>query len=100
MDDQQDRLRAKLHEFQQSEKTGIPNKYGNNSRTDVLLKITTRIVRFFSRSNEVYIIIDRADLCTDIAGYNHRGSLVRALMQIVSSAHCRIKILVVIKSSI
>ncbi|KAL6228938.1 hypothetical protein BDW75DRAFT_246173 [Aspergillus navahoensis] len=99
MDDQRDALRAELHEFQQSERSGVPNKYGNDGRTDVLLKIATRVVRFFSRSDEVYIIVDRADLCTDIACYDHRGSLVRALVQMVSSAHCRIKILVVIKSS-
>ncbi|KAJ5885542.1 hypothetical protein N7495_010052 [Penicillium taxi] len=101
MDDQRDGLRAELHAFRKAELSAIPNKYGNDSKTDALMNIARRVVGFFDAGDEVYIVVDRVDLCTDhIGGYDHRKSLLEGLVQMGDLARCRLRTLVVINRSL
>lgn len=65
---------------------------------DECCKSLTRLfilaIRVFSRDDDVYIVIDRADLCQD----SQRNDLLRMLVQAINAAACSIHVVVVIEA--
>ncbi|KAL8692666.1 MAG: hypothetical protein Q9218_002366 [Villophora microphyllina] len=82
-------LRTQLGKLQQV-------SIGENDRVSAMEKTAIRVVEFFTESETIYIVVDRADRCRDIKKADHRKTLLRCLVQMVEAARCKLRILVVI----
>lgn len=94
---QYDEFRAELYELQKIEQQGKNIMDIEDERLSAFHKVALRVMNFFHESENVYIIMDRADRCCDLKkGFDHRKPLLKTLVKMVEAARCKLKVLVVI----
>lgn len=94
---QYDEFRAALYELQNVKHQGRSIMDIEDERLAAFHKVALRVLNFFHESENVYIIIDRADRCCDLKkGSDHRKPLLKTLVRMVEAARCTLKVLVVI----
>ena len=90
-------LCAELRKYEDLSKNETKNDMNEYDRIAILEKIALRVVSFFEESETVYIIVDRVDRCMDSRkAADHRKTLAKALVRMVESAKCNLKILAII----
>ena len=88
-------LQSGLRDFQVEVK-GNTSSETHEIKLAALLRVASRVISFFDESETVYIIVDRADRCRDLARADHRMVLLRAFVKLVEIARSKLKILAVL----
>ncbi|EXJ70040.1 uncharacterized protein A1O5_07113 [Cladophialophora psammophila CBS 110553] len=99
-----DELRAELsnlHQFEQvSQDRKVANNHNHHHETKKLStfeRVALRALDLFDESEQVQIILDRADRCCDLVkGVDHRKPLFKLLVKLVDVARCNLKVLAVV----
>ncbi|KAH0840518.1 hypothetical protein FOPE_05769 [Fonsecaea pedrosoi] len=103
--DQCDELRAALNdlrELQATEGKDSHHRHHHHHQHETMKlstfeRVVLRAIDFFGESEQVHIILDRADRCCDLVkGVDHRKSLFKLLVKLVEVARCNLKILAVV----
>ncbi|KIW29327.1 hypothetical protein, variant [Cladophialophora immunda] len=93
-----DELRAELNNLRQFHiAEGKPASNNETKKLSTFERVALRAIDFFSESDQVHIILDRADRCCDLfKGVDHRKALFKLLVKLVEAARCNLKVLAVV----
>lgn len=69
----------------------------DDDRLSALQRAVIRVISVFDESETVHVTLDRIERCCDLKrGVDNRKPLLKALVQMVEAARCKLKVLVVI----
>lgn len=78
-----------------------PPRVTRSNRITALHKVAIRVIRMFTSSETVDIVVDRLDLCRARQGeveVDHRKQVLETLTKMVEEAEARVRVMVIVKS--